>query len=941
MTKSPSDPFLGKRIREYEILELIGQGRLGAVYRARHVLLEQERAVKIVEAGIAGNSDLADRFIREARVLARMRHPNLVELYEFGKLEEGAFFMIMELLRGDSVRKRIDTLGKIAVLDAIHITREAASGLHLAHSMGVLHRDVSPDNLFLVNAGGSEEVTKVIDFAIAKPTAQEARTMQSTPVVMGRPEFWSPEQFGVSGHEVALDQRTDVYSLGVTLYNMVSGKLPFVSMFPKGTPEPFSAGDVPPKLERVIRKALSIEREERQESMMELISELDEVTFQEVRPTIQMTQQPPVPARFQPGYVFAGRYEIQKKIGKGGMGTVFKALDKILDIPVALKTMNPEISSDEKTLARLKREVILARKVAHPNVCRLYDIGESDGIHYVSMEFVDGLTLSDMLLVQGKLPPAEGLRILRQVLLALQEAHRAGVIHRDLKPQNIMVDVNQRAFIMDFGISYSADVDRLTTTGMMIGTPRYMAPEQFGESPLDLRADIYSMGIIFYEAFTGRLPFDAKTPATVMYAHIHSVPTPPAQLEPGIPPKLEQLILKALEKDPKKRFQNAAEMIAAIDSVTLVQTPVAAPATVVPQKATPKPVYQPPAPVAVEPESTRERMPPEPRSMVMPIVAVFIALIAAGSAAWYYFIRTPETAPAASTAQGLDGAKPPVASEPRQPQVKTPEPQQPAQHPAQQAEPPPQQQPSNEPAHQVPAVTERKIQVDSSPSGAAIILDGRETSTHTPAFVTVTSTQSIQMELRLTGYEPVRQTIDSNTPETLALTLTAQAPAQPTAPAEPGPAPAGAGKITYQGEFPVSIYNGRKLVLNTATAESAELPAGTYKLTLIGTATAIIRDNVKIEVKAGETVVIPAPAMSRISLNATPGNCKIFIDMNFVDVAPIFDLPIQAGNHHVRAQWETLGKEKSGFFTIAPNQTVTLRAIADETNVEIFQETSH
>lgn len=894
MTKPPSDPFLGKRIREYEILELIGQGRLGAVYRARHVLLEEERAVKIVEAGIAGNSDLADRFIREARVLARMRHPNLVALYEFGKLEEGSFFMIMELLRGDSVRKRIDTLGKIAVLDAIRITREAASGLHLAHSMGVLHRDVSPDNLFLVNAGGSEEVTKVIDFAIAKPTAQEARTMQSTPVVMGRPEFWSPEQFGVSGHEVALDQRTDIYSLGVTLYNMVSGKLPFVSMFPKGTPEPFSAGDVPPKLERVIRKALSIEREERQESMMELIAELDEVTFQEVRPTVHMAQQPQVPARFQPGYVFAGRYEIQKKIGKGGMGTVFKALDKILDIPVALKTMNPEISSDEKTLARLKREVILARKVAHPNVCRLYDIGESDGIHYVSMEFVDGLTLSDMLLVQGKLPPAEGLRILRQVLLALQEAHRAGVIHRDLKPQNIMVDVNQRAFIMDFGISYSADVDRLTTTGMMIGTPRYMAPEQFGESPLDLRADIYSMGIIFYEAFTGRLPFDAKTPATVMYAHIHSVPTPPAQLEPGIPPKLERLILKALEKDPKKRFQDAAEMIAAIDDVTAVQPRPAAPATIVPQKTPPKPAYQPPppppAPVAVEPESTRERMPPEPRSMVMPIVIVFIALIAAGSAAWYYLIRTPETTPAASTAHGLNGANPPVALEPHQPEVKPPAPQQPVEHPA----------PQTEHAQQ-PAVQEPQGQ----PSTA------------------------VQQEP-----QP-----DATTQQQAAEPAAEHAAEPP--PATPAAAPAGPGNIAYQGEFPVSIFNGRKLVLNTATAESAELPAGTYKLTLISTGNAIIRANVKVDVKAGETTVIPAPAMSRISLNATPGNCKIFIDMNFVDVAPIFDLPIQAGNHHVRAQWETLGKEKSGFFTIAPDQTVTLRAIADETNVDIFQETSH
>ncbi|HSP07871.1 MAG TPA: serine/threonine-protein kinase, partial [Acidobacteriota bacterium] len=481
--KSPSDPFLGKRIREYEILALIGQGRMGAVYRARHVLLEQERAIKVVQTGMAGSSELADRFIREARILARMQHPNLVDLYEFGQLEEGTFFMILELLQGESVRRRVDTLERIPALDAVRIAREAASGLHVAHSTGILHRDVSPDNLFLIKNEAGEEVTKVIDFAIAKPTVQEARTMQSTQVLMGRPEFWSPEQFGIGGQDAPLDRRTDIYSLGVTLYYMITGKLPFVSLVPKGTPEAITTYDVPPKLERVIRKALSIDRESRQDSMMELIQELDEVTYREVVPTIQVAPGPPAPARFQPGFVFAGRYEIQKKIGKGGMGTVFKALDRILDIPVALKTMNPEISTDEKTLARLKREVILARKVAHPNVCRLYDIGECDGIHYVSMEFVEGMTLSDMLLLRGKLPPAEGLQILRQVLLALQEAHRARVIHRDLKPQNIMVDVHQRAFIMDFGISFSADVERLTTTGMMIGTPRYMAPEQFGETP--------------------------------------------------------------------------------------------------------------------------------------------------------------------------------------------------------------------------------------------------------------------------------------------------------------------------------------------------------------------------------------------------------------------------------------------------------------------------
>ena len=567
------DPFVGKRIREYEILEAVGQGRMGGVYRARHVLLEQERAIKIVQTGMKGPNELADRFIRQARILARMRHPNLVELYEFGTLEEGTFFMIMELLRGESVYKRLQREEKIEPRQVVRIAREAALGLHLAHSMNVIHRDVCPNNFFLEKNESGDEMVKVIDFAIAKPTAQEARTMVNTPILPGRPEFWSPEQFGVGGKDEPLDHRTDIYSLGVTIYNMITGKLPFLSVVPKGTPEPFRAGLIPPKLERVILRAVSLDREARPASMLDLIAELDEVTIQESSSTLVVTHQPFQPVRFQPGYVFAGRYEIEKKIGKGGMGTVFKATDKILDISVALKTINPDISHDETTLARLKREVILARKVGHPNVCRIFDIGESDGFHYVSMEYVEGMTLSDLLLVRGKLPEEEGLKMLRQVVMALQEAHRAGVIHRDLKPQNIMVDVAGRAFIMDFGISFSEDVGRLTNTGMMIGTPRYMAPEQFGEAPSDLRADIYALGIIFYEVFTGRLPFEAKTPANVMYAHIHEVPPRPSSFNPSISTDLENVILKALEKNPADRYQKADKFLVAIESILESMTP--------------------------------------------------------------------------------------------------------------------------------------------------------------------------------------------------------------------------------------------------------------------------------------------------------------------------------------------------------------------------------
>jgi len=243
------------------------------------------------------------------------------------------------------------------------------------------------------------------------------------------------------------------------------------------------------------------------------------------------------------------------------MGSVYKAVDKILDVPVALKIMSNKIVHDEKTLERFKREVILARKVGHRNACRIYDIGESDGTHYVSMEYLQGTTLAEMVQVQGPLPPEIGVPIIKQVLLALQEAHRVGVIHRDLKPANIMVDFNLHAAIMDFGISISADANRVTQTGAFVGTAHYMAPEQFEGRNIDKRTDIYSVGVIMFEIFTGSLPFEADSPMAIIFAHLKSSPRKPSTLVPDFPQELERIILKALEKEVQNRYQNCRELL--------------------------------------------------------------------------------------------------------------------------------------------------------------------------------------------------------------------------------------------------------------------------------------------------------------------------------------------------------------------------------------------
>lgn len=267
------------------------------------------------------------------------------------------------------------------------------------------------------------------------------------------------------------------------------------------------------------------------------------------------------------GQLFAGRYRMEQRLGQGGMATVYKAVDQILNIPVAIKIMN-RISEDERTLGRFKREVILARKVIHPNACRIYDMGEVNGVYYVSMEYVEGKTLTEIGATSKRSTLSEGIPIFRQVLSALEEIHRAGIIHRDLKPQNIMVDRHNRAIIMDFGIAISVEMEqRMTLEGQLVGTPHYMAPEQFGGDFIDHRVDLYAMGVMLFEVFTGKRPFEGTSTMAVITAHLNKPPGKPTAIAPEIPPSLEAIILKALEKDPANRFQSASEMLAALDTI--------------------------------------------------------------------------------------------------------------------------------------------------------------------------------------------------------------------------------------------------------------------------------------------------------------------------------------------------------------------------------------
>ncbi|MCK7470596.1 MAG: serine/threonine protein kinase [Desulfomicrobium escambiense] len=256
------------------------------------------------------------------------------------------------------------------------------------------------------------------------------------------------------------------------------------------------------------------------------------------------------------GTTFARRFEIIEEIGKGGMGTVYKAYDGKIREVVALKLLKPEIASDLEIVERFRNEIKLARQVSHRHVCRMYDIGEEWLSIYISMEYVAGEDLKSFIRRSGHLNEAKAVGLARQIAEGLAEAHRLGVVHRDLKPQNIMIDKDGNAKIMDFGIARSLHTRGVTGTGVIIGTPEYMAPEQADGRDVDSRADIYALGAVLFEMVTGRVPFEGETPLSIVLKHRSEPPADPQTVNAQLSTGLSRVILKCLEKARERRYQS-------------------------------------------------------------------------------------------------------------------------------------------------------------------------------------------------------------------------------------------------------------------------------------------------------------------------------------------------------------------------------------------------
>jgi serine/threonine-protein kinase len=583
MRQLPSvEAVLGKVIDgKYRLDSLIGLGGMGRVFCSTHLQLNKTFALKLMSFP-AQDSPQLSRFKREAEALGKIRHPNVVGVTDFGITSDNVPYIVMEYIQGMSLRTVMERQGSLSEKQALTIAKQICAGLYAAHLQGIVHRDLKPENIMIEELADGDLIVRVLDFSIAKllQVGDEDDNISDHGELLGTVKYMTPEQF--LGNTV--DARSDIFGICLVTYEMLAGVVPPATVS-LAQPLKEIRPDISPKLSDILQKGLSTLPEKRQHSALELKREFESAEFASntdasTQFTNDLVNKQGLTTHDETSSLelVVGQklsyYQVIKKLGEGGMGEVYLAEDSRLGRKVALKLLPTEIIKDPNRIKRFEQEARTASALNHPNILTIYEIGDADGLHFIATEFIDGVTLKQK--IANGLSLKEALKIAIQIANALVVAHPAGVVHRDIKPGNIMLRDDGYVKILDFGLAKFTEPGSVkkennvgfnTEAGKVMGTPKYMSPEQARGQVVDARTDIFSFGVVLYQMITGQLPFDGATNSDIIVSVLEYDPPPISNYLPDVSPELERIIIKALRKDREERYQTIKDMLLDLKSL--------------------------------------------------------------------------------------------------------------------------------------------------------------------------------------------------------------------------------------------------------------------------------------------------------------------------------------------------------------------------------------
>jgi serine/threonine protein kinase len=546
----------------YDILEEIDSGGMGVVYKARNKQLGIVVALKVVRGGKGEEASVLARFRVEARAVARLNHPQVVRLYEYGQ-HSGLPYFTMECVEGGSLAKRLAS-GSLPPVEAATLVATLARAMHYVHEQHIVHRDLKPANVLLAMEG----TPKIADFGLAKHLDRDFK-LTRTKTAMGTASYMAPEQIR-GAKEVS--RAADIYSLGAILYETLTGRPPFRAetyeltvhqvLSEEVVPPTRLRPGVPPDLEAICLKCLEKEPGDRYHAADALADDLDRFLAgepiassttgnQDRRRRWAPTGRPEIP-----------NYEILGRLAEGAMGVVYAARQLSADRIVALRVLTPGATVLSEQAANFLEAAKAVAELSHPNIAEVYEVGADGDSFYISMELLEGGDL-DQRLGGKRSTPTEAAQLTFLLAGALDHAHGEGIVHRDIKPANVLFTTAGTPKLTDFGLAHQIDYDLAQTRARAIQTtPAYMAPEQATGNlkAIGPATDIYSLGCVLYEMLTGRPPYRGENLLDMLQRAVNEPPLPPSKLWSDIPPALEAICLKCLEKQPAKRYTSAREL---------------------------------------------------------------------------------------------------------------------------------------------------------------------------------------------------------------------------------------------------------------------------------------------------------------------------------------------------------------------------------------------